>query len=192
MSSHVARPALPTGSGPRFIYNVVHWHLLLNHVPVIAVPLGVGFYLWGWFRPTQEFQKAGLALWIFSGLAAIPVYLTGQSAAGYMRRLGMAPALIHAHANAAGYALTGVLVLAAAALLAWYGIHARRLSRLPRWAALALLLLALGVSGLMYWTAETGGYIRHSEIRPGFRFPARISHARRSRMANQDTGRKHQ
>jgi hypothetical protein len=48
----------------------------------------------------------------------------------------------------------------------------RRAERLPGWIVAATLVLFLATSGLMGWTANLGGQIRHTEIRAGFTAPA--------------------
>jgi hypothetical protein len=44
----------------------------------------------------------------------------------------------------------------------------RRAEKLPGWIVAATLVFSLATSGLMGWTANLGGQIRHTEIRAGF------------------------
>jgi uncharacterized membrane protein len=48
----------------------------------------------------------------------------------------------------------------------------RHAEKLPGWIVAATLVLSIATSGLMGWTANLGGQIRHTEIRAGFTAPA--------------------
>ncbi len=154
-------------------FNAAHLHLLVNHFPVEGVMFGVVLLVSGMARRSEEWMKAAMMVFILAGIAAVAAFLTGQSAAHLMLRLpGISRAAVHAHSNAAGYALTGASILGLFCLLGWYGLTARHISPWPRWFAPTCLLLSLIVTGLMAWTAYKGGEIRHPEARPGFHFPA--------------------
>jgi hypothetical protein len=63
--------------------------------------------------------------------------------------------------------MTGVTGIAALIGL----IIFRRAEKLPGWVIGAALVLSLATSGLMGWTANLGGQIRHTEIRADFTAP---------------------
>ncbi len=48
----------------------------------------------------------------------------------------------------------------------------RRSHNNPGWFIRTLLILSIAIGGLMTWTANLGGQIRHSEIRSTGRLPA--------------------
>ena len=58
----------------------VHWHLLLNHVPVIGTILGVLLLAWGTIRKSEELKQASLSIFIGAAVIAIPAFLTGEPA----------------------------------------------------------------------------------------------------------------
>jgi hypothetical protein len=74
------------------------------------------------------------------------------------------------HEEAAGLGFGGVAVLGVASLAALIFFRCGRL--LPIWVGGSLLAASLVVSGLMAWTANLGGQIRHSEIRTGNVLPS--------------------
>jgi len=141
----------------------VHLHLLLNHVPVVGVffvLLVLGVALW---RRNSEIGK--LALVLLVGIAAVTavVFLTGEPAEEAVENVaGVSDALIHSHEDAATAAFATIAIVATLALapLWWY-----RRRELPRWIVGASFVAVLGVGGLMAWTANLGGQIRHTEIR---------------------------
>jgi hypothetical protein len=144
-----------------------HWHLILNHLPVLGVPFGALLLGIGLLRGTMALQRAGLIVLVLAGVAAGVAYLTGEPAEHALEALGAAgsrpESLIEAHEEAALAATVaaGLLALGAAGAL-W---------RLVRgtagrgWIA-GLLTLALVASLALGWVATLGGRISHPEIRP--------------------------
>jgi uncharacterized membrane protein len=143
--------------------NWAHIHLMLNHIPVLGTVFGLALLAWGMFRRDVSLQRAALVTFVVTALAAIPVYLTGEPSEDVVERLaGTAKAAIETHEEAALTALIGIELLGA------IGIAGLILSRMGR-AGTALMrgafLVAIVAAGLMAWTANLGGRIRHSELR---------------------------
>jgi uncharacterized membrane protein len=147
--------------------NGAHLHLLLNHLPVIGTIFGLLLLLFALLRKSEEVKRVALGVFVFAALAAVPTYLTGEPAEEVAEHLpGVAKALIESHEEAALFALiaaglTGLVSLGGLFL-------SRRADKLPQWMVIAPLALALITSGLMGWTANLGGQIRHTEIRQDF------------------------
>lgn len=110
-------------------------------------------------------KKTALILFILATLVAVPTYLTGEPAEEAVEGLpGVTKAVIEKHEEAAGVAFTGVVVLG---VLSLGGLLRYRQGRmLPPWFTSATIVASLIVFGLMAWTANLGGQIRHTEIRP--------------------------
>lgn len=142
--------------------SLAHLHLMLNHVPVIGmgfVLLILTFALW---RRDSVAARMGLSFMV--GLAAITafVFLTGEPAEEAVEGLaGVSESMIHPHEEAAEVALIGVAI---AGILGLIALVAFRRREFPRWATGGALVIALVVSGMLGWTANLGGQIRHSEI----------------------------
>jgi hypothetical protein len=144
--------------------NLTHIHLLLNHVPVLGTVIGLGLLLYGTWRKSPELKRAAAGLLVVVALLAVPVYLTGEPAEHDVESLpGVSKHLIEEHEEAASVAFTGVLILG---VLALTGLFLSRGGReVPAGFGTTLLAASLIVSGLMAWTANRGGQIRHTEIR---------------------------
>jgi hypothetical protein len=117
--------------------------------------------------PRHDQPRARSALWLLValGLATLAVFLTGEPAEEAVEDLpGVAESLIELHEEAALAATIAVGLVATFALgvLAWF-----RRRPLPRWPILVATAATLAVSGMMAWTANLGGMIRHTEIRSG-------------------------
>lgn len=144
--------------------NAIHLHLMLNHIPVLGTAFGLGLLLYGLWRKSDELKKTALGVFALVAGIAVPVYLTGESAESDVAALpGVSKPIVEQHDEAAAVAFTGVLVLGIAAAVGLFRF--RRGRSLSAGFSLAMVVAALIVSGLMAWTANLGGRIRHSEIR---------------------------
>lgn len=142
-----------------------HLHLALNHVPVIGLPIALLLLALALLRRSTELTKAAFALLVLIAAVTVVVQLTGESAEELVENLpGYSEALVEHHEEAALIATVGMSILG---LVAFAGLVLfRRASALPLWVGGGILLLGLLVGGVMGWTANLGGQIRHTEIRP--------------------------
>lgn len=144
----------------------VHLHLLLNHVPVIGTFIALLLLLVAFVRKSEELKKVTLGFFILIALVTIPVYLTGEPAEEVIENIpGISEGMIEQHENAALFSLIAVEV---AGFIALMGVLVfRRQKRLGNLLAMMTLGLSLVTGGLMAWTANLGGQIRHTEISSG-------------------------
>jgi hypothetical protein len=150
-----------------------HWHLALNHLPVVGALIAATVLAIGYWRRADTVLRLGAALAIGAALATGPVYLTGEPAEDQVEELrGISAAAIERHEDAAATAAVAVAVLgiAAAACLARY-----RAGAVPRPAAAALVAIALIATALFGRAANLGGQIRHPEILPAASLAAPVS-----------------
>lgn len=142
--------------------NWTHLHLMLNHVPVLGTLFGLALLAWGSFRRNAALQRAALFTFVAVAVVAVAVYLTGGAAEDVVENIaGTAEGAIKAHEEAALVSLIAIELLGALSLAALL------LTR-TRFAGVVAVRGALGVAlvtaGLMAWTANLGGRIRHSEL----------------------------
>jgi uncharacterized membrane protein len=142
--------------------NLPHIHLMLNHVPVLGTLFGLVLLAWGLMRHNDSLQRAALLTFTVVALIAIPVYLTGEPAEDAVEHLaGTAESAIEPHEDAALVSFVAMELLGALAL------GALLLSRTrfnPALVVRGALAVAIITGGLMAWTANLGGRIRHSEL----------------------------
>ncbi len=158
--------------------NAPHWHLALNHLPVVGVFLVVILLGYALLRGRGELYGVSLGALVLLALATIPVFFTGRSADdALMDVAGVDDGLIHIHEAAANLAFTGIGILGVIALAAL--LLDRNLPHVSHGTAMAVFLLALVETALMGQTANLGGQIRHPEIRaadPALTAPAKSTH----------------
>ena len=146
--------------------NPAHLHLTISHAPVMGTFFGLCLLLFALLRKSEELKRVALLVFVMAALLALPTYLSGPSASDLLRRLmpGMTMDADDQHAESAILALAGSLALGVVSLA---GLILFRNGRKPPTSFLVfVLLLAILSCGLLSWTANLGGKIRHIEIRP--------------------------
>jgi len=139
--------------------NLAHLHLLLNHFPIIGTALGLGLFLASFAAKTDELKEAGLVVLAGVALLALPAFFSGVGAQGAINKdPAVSSALIERHEGAAILALLFMEITGALALV---GLWQRRKTS----TTVAILIFATVTAGLMARVGNTGGDIRHSEIR---------------------------
>jgi uncharacterized membrane protein len=145
---------------------LAHYHLLLNHWPIIGTFIAVGLFVVAIASKSDDLKQVTLTLFAFIALMAIPAFVTGHIAEDLLRREeGVSRPLMTAHQGAA---LLGLIGLSVTGAFAWVGLwQYRRLGHPTRWVMNAVLVCSFITVGLMTVTGNTGGAIRHPEILAG-------------------------
>jgi hypothetical protein len=143
--------------------NLAHVHLLLNHLPPLGVLFGFLLLAAGLLRKSGDLVRASLVTFVLVALLAIPTYYTGGPAEKIVEGMpGVSEMAIMDHEESAEASFVAALVLGA---LSCFKLFFYRKRETPRSIAIATLVLALVVTGMMAWTAHLGGKIHHGEIR---------------------------
>lgn len=151
--------------------DAAHAHLILNHIPVVGLGAAILLLLYAMARKNDEMKKAALAGFVLLALVAIPVFLTGKAAEDLVEHLpGVTEAFIEQHEEAATASLIAIELLGAVSLAGL--AFTRRSKAVPKWFAAIALVASLAVAGVITWTANLGGQIRHTEIRAGASAPS--------------------
>ena len=150
--------------------NAAHLHLFLNHVPVLGAIGLLTLFSIALVRRDSSLARLTLGLSVLLAGASIAVFLTGEPAAELVEDLsGTVERAIEPHEEAAMVATIAFGVFGAMSLAALVAFRRRTM---PRWVTGAAVSGTIVLSGLMGWTANLGGQIRHPEIRTGFETPA--------------------
>jgi uncharacterized membrane protein len=147
--------------------NAAHWHLTLNHIPVVGSGFALALLGWAILRGSEELKRVGLVAVVLVAVLTVPAYFTGSPAfVAAMEVLEATPAdedpLVEKHESAAGIAFTSAALagVSALAVLIW----GRGGKPLPGRVVLAVFALSAATVLLMARTANLGGAIRHPEI----------------------------
>src|SRR3974390_2294299 len=99
--------------------NIAHWHLLLNHFPIIGMIIGFCLLVVALIQANDDLKKASLGIIACVGLITIPAYMTGIGAEqALLRTPGITQAMINRHEGAAMLGLWMMIVTGGAAFLA--------------------------------------------------------------------------
>jgi hypothetical protein len=144
--------------------NQAHWHLLLNHFPIIGSFLSFATLLAGMILKQPGIKRAGLGLFVLTALLCIPAFLTGEGAEKVLKSIGQNPELIgQKHERLGEIFVWTCSVAGLVALLALF-IEKRRLS-LFKLLCYAMLVISIGNGILLKGLGTSGGEIKHTEIR---------------------------
>jgi EamA domain-containing membrane protein RarD len=143
--------------------NFAHLHLLMNHIPVVGIPVALLFLSYGIFRRNLPMQRFSLFVLIGLSAVVVPVYLTGEPAEKLIEHLpGFAESFIKSHEDAALISLDLTILAGIASLMALFVRKDEEKFRLGTFAVAGLAFIAL--ISLLY-TANLGGKVRHTELR---------------------------
>lgn len=142
-----------------------HVHLLLNYYPTIGSIIGLGLFIVSLIAKSNDLKRASLGIFFIIALSAIPAYLSGNAAQmAIADQPGVSKSLIERHNDGA---LLALVFMEITGVVSWIGLWKfRQISRLAGWNVAVVLLFSTLTVGLMARTANTGGEIRHEEIRP--------------------------
>jgi hypothetical protein len=145
--------------------NFAYLHLILNHIPIIGMPVALSFLAHGLWTKNASIQRFSLLVLFGLAVVVLPVYLTGEPAEEVVEHLpGVVESFIESHEDAAQFSLILTLATGAMALIAlWFQKNELR-RRLLNFAVMGIATLAL--LSLSY-TANLGGKIRHTEFHSG-------------------------
>ena len=165
-----------------------HWHLLINHLPVVGIMASVLLLIWGLIRNSAELKRTALLTFVLVGILAFVANWTGDGASGVVRDIpGVNRQDIREHSSAADIATYISMGLAGIALIGLIGTWRKkedtgvstenyiRHHKEPH-KAFIIICLIVGLIDIyvLAWTANLGGEIRHPEIRAGFQVPAKL------------------
>lgn len=150
--------------------NSAHFHLAINHIPLLFPVAGILLLLLGLFTKSDLTRRNAYFIFILGAIASIGAMATGEGAEEAVEHLpGISESLIKTHEEAAEVFASLSYLVGLAALLAY-------ISSLKNWPVakflpLAVLLLSLSSMYFAVRAGITGGEIRHAEIRN----PSRIN-----------------
>lgn len=143
--------------------DLAHTHLILNHIPVIGIPVALAFLIHGTYIKNDSSQRFAFFVLVCLALIVLPVYFTGEPAEKVVEHLpGVAEPFIEAHEDAALFSLILTLLTGVTAFFALWFQKNPKIGRRLNFGVMGAASLAL--LSLMY-TANLGGKVRHTEVR---------------------------
>ncbi len=144
--------------------NDAHYHLIVNHLPIVGLLIGILVLIAGLVFNKAEVKLTALGIFIFSAITSIAAFYTGEGAEEVVENLeGISETLIHTHEEYAETFYTLSLILGGLSLLTF--ILELKKMKFTKYLMILCLLIALVDGVLATYVGSSGGEIRHSEIR---------------------------
>lgn len=148
------------------VWNWAHVHIIINHAPIIGVPLVSLLLLISLWSRELFMIRACLLMLILIGLAGGLVYYSGLQAElfAHSQTWKEEEGIIHAHGRFAKY---GLIALAVSALSSLWSLSRlqNKDGSVNKPPVLITLLTGVAAAAVLAWTANLGGMINHPEIR---------------------------
>lgn len=151
--------------------NGAHWHLVVNHLPIIFPIVGVIIMITGLISKSEAVKRTAFMIFIFGALAAIAAMNTGEGAEDVVEKInGVTENFIEIHEETAEtFAILSYILCGISLLGLWASFKQKSFSSII---SIATLIFAFVVLFIAKQTGTTGGEIRHTEIRNGNSIPA--------------------
>lgn len=146
--------------------NDAHFHLVVNHLPIVFPMVGVIIMIGGFLFRSEVIKRTSFAIFILGAMVTVPAFMSGEGAEEVVEHMaGMSHDLIHEHEEKAEtFALLSYLLGAISLIGIWASWKRKKIASI-------LAILTLVMSGaVLYFAKQTGtsgGEIRHTEIRSG-------------------------
>jgi uncharacterized membrane protein len=150
--------------------NGAHWHLAINHLPIIIPIVGLLIMLGGLSLKSEILKNTAYCIFILGAITVIAAFSTGEGAEEVVEGIqgqGIDEHFIKVHEETAEVFSILLYVLGGFSLIGlWANWKKKSFSVLIPFLTIALLVVTLFYGKQ---TGTTGGEIRHSEIRtPAF------------------------
>ena len=96
---------------------IAYLHVVINHLPIMGVPIALGLLLLGLWARDDSIKRAALLAFVVLGLLTVAVFLTGKGGEDFVEHVaGVSEDAIEAHEDMATLAFIAVGVLAVLSL----------------------------------------------------------------------------
>lgn len=141
----------------------LHFHLMLNHVPIIATIFSVLVLFFGIYKSEKTVINLALAGFVLSGVFSLVVFLTGNAAIDIVETVeGISLSFVEEHQEAAKMA-NFISIMVAIVAISGFLVNKFKPAFFAnlKW---AVVVLGLVSAGFFNYTAFLGAQIHHPEI----------------------------
>lgn len=144
--------------------NNAHFHLVVNHLPIVGILIGTLVLVAGLLIKKSEVKLTAFGIFIFSAITSVTAFYTGEGAEELVENIsGISETLIHTHEEFAESFFTITLILGVLSLVGF--VAELKKFKYTKYLAILILLLAIADGVVAKYVGTSGGEIRHSEIR---------------------------
>lgn len=147
--------------------NYPHIHLMINHIPLFLPLFVLPVFIYGILKAKVDLMRLGLLAFIISGIAVWPVYYSGEKAEEVIENLiPQEKSYIETHHDDGELARNVLTVLGLFSIGGMFWTYKK--GSAPNSYLYFVAALALASMYFIADAANSGGEIRHPEIRKGF------------------------
>ena len=146
--------------------NGAHFHLLVNHLPIVFPIVGVIVMITGLIFKSDAVKRVAYLIFVMAAIAAIAAMASGDEAEEVAEKIsGVSENYIKIHEEAADIFAVLAYILGGISLVGlWASIKQKSFAMMINLGALVFAFIVIFFS---MKTGRTGGEIRHTEIRNG-------------------------
>jgi len=144
--------------------NEAHFHMVVNHFPIIGTILGLGIILIGFSIKNKSVINTAYGLFIIAALFAAASMATGEGAEEMVEDMpNIGKKIIHEHEEIAEkFALVLYVLVSVSIVGIYFNLTNNNKSKITTYAAIFISIVGVY---FVQKTGTTGGEIRHTEIR---------------------------
>ncbi|HOZ51321.1 MAG TPA: hypothetical protein PLU17_05660 [Chitinophagaceae bacterium] len=144
-----------------------HYHLLFNHIPIIVPFIGLVILIGGIVLKSALIQRVAFFIFIIGSIGTLPAFFTGEGAEEVVENFqDITKRIIHEHEEKAEtFAILSYILGIISLIALWANWKKKSFSNLLAYLIIILCLFVLYFAQL---TGNSGGEIRHTEIRSSF------------------------
>lgn len=152
--------------------NGAHFHLVVNHLPIIFPIVGIIVMITGLIFKSDAVKRTAFLIFIIGSLTSIAAMTSGEGAEEIVENIsGVTENYIERHEESAELFSILAYILGGLSLIGlWASIKQKSFSNFLN---IGILIFAFVVIYFGKQTGTTGGEIRHTEIRPDYQVPAK-------------------
>ena len=144
--------------------NDAHYHLIINHFPIIFPLVGIIILITGLISKSDAVKRTAYLFFILAAITAFFAMNSGEEAEEIVEKInGVTRSVIHNHEEAAETFALLLYVLGGISLVGlWASFKQKTFSN---YLVIGSLVFAIAILYFAQQTGTTGGEIRHTEIR---------------------------
>ncbi len=144
--------------------NEAHFHLIVNHLPIVGVLIGLLVLLIGFITNKPQVKVTALGIFVFSAVVSVAAFYTGEGAEDVVENISaISETLMHAHEEYAEFFFTAILILGFVSVVTMF-LEVES-PKYAKYGFMLALVLSIVSTVLAKYVGTSGGEIRHTEIR---------------------------
>lgn len=144
--------------------NEAHFHLMVNHIPIVFPLVGLIVMLTGQFTKSEEVKRTAYMIFSLGAIMTIAAMTSGEGAEEVVEKInGISEDYIKNHEESAEvFALLSYMLGGVSLIGLWISFKQKAFSTIY---STGVLIFAVAIMYFAKQTGTTGGEIRHTEIR---------------------------